>query len=182
MAKMTAKGVWLGGAGGGGVIITSADVAGALGMGLAPGPYHIGLAKYCLVEAAERCAEAEMCSYLARLAMKNSWTGQHRPARILGIANRAVNEVVHPPKCRTCRGRGEVWKRDNKLPAVCEKCNGEGLRTPSDRERALAIGLQGPSNWKLWEPRFMAAYHKARDWDKAVLNHLREQFCVEEVK
>jgi len=93
------------------------------------------------------------------LAMEMGWSSSKEP--IEKIVNRmvltALCEELIETKCRKCRGRGEVFRRNHPVE-TCRRCEGTGKETQSERKRAQSCEIE----WKNWRKRWAKKYAMVR--------------------
>lgn len=168
---MTARGVNLGGVGGGGrPLLTGMDVAGALGMAkIAQGPYLMGLAKY----GGDGQALKDLYYYAwmeaADIAVARKWDIERGKPRLRGISALAVDEVVGHHKCDKCQGTGY-----NAAHRRCSHCQGTTIE-PHPSERMLARKADIPeASWRSkWKHRYVKVLESMRRWDATAQSAIR---------
>jgi len=75
------------------------------------------------------------------------------------VVQLAVAEACDPPRCRTCRGRGWVYRNRRALRVECPRCAGTLADRRSDFQRARLAGIDRAAWKRRWGPRF---HHVAR--------------------
>lgn len=190
LGKMTAKGLLIDGSGfgGGSVLITQHDVAGAMGMGNLPAEAElVGRAKFSDDNQAQLALAGWVQSEFRRQCMRNGWKADYCE----GLATLCVFELVHPMRCSHCMGRGKTWQQeperadDGALLRIadrwveCKPCKGTGQSVLTVRNRA-AIAKIGKSQFNdVWAARADEMMTALFSLEERVLRHLWRQFQQE---
>lgn len=82
------------------------------------------------------------------------------PARTVAVAQAALREFSDPRQCRACSGQGYTRARQDAARRACSRCQGQGTRPISDRQRAGRIGACQKTYQDTWRP----VYEWALDW------------------
>jgi|GEM_PF-929462 hypothetical protein len=192
VAKLTARGVAIDGAGGGGgpVLISATDVGAALGMGrLKPEAILVGRAKFCDDNTAQLELAGWVQTELHRRCQRAGWKTDYCE----GLAQLCVFELVWPYRCTHCYGRGKVWiqqperrteDQDSAAPLVmvdrwlsCGRCKGTGQGRMSVRERS-AVAQIGKSQFRdAWAKRADDMLAELHSLEESCLRHLWRQFA-----
>lgn len=151
--------------------LTNEELAGALA-GLEEGPAEVMLVKY----AGHPIGRLHAIVYHAAAAMARNyrWTGELSLFR--RMARLAVAEVVAPPSCPACLGRGIV-KLEKYV--ACEECAGAGIGslTWTDRNAILRIDHAGKNHPDAplgpdERERYDAIYALVQGWESEGIAHL----------
>lgn len=139
LAKLTARGVAIGGAGGGRVEVAGTDVAAAIAFaGVGRTADRLIRFLYC----GDVCQEP-----LLQAALVHELRGKVAAERLLlgRLVRLALVELASRSVCKTCGGSGYV------AASLCEVCGGGGLKPFSQRMRADMIGVSQPSFHRHYE-------------------------------
>lgn len=194
VAKLTARGVAIDGAGGGGgpVLISATDVGAALGMGhLKPEAILVGRAKFCDDNTAQLELAGWVQTELHRRCQRAGWKTDYCE----GLAQLCVFELVWPYRCTHCYGRGKVWiqqperraeDQDSAAPLVmvdrwlsCGRCKGTGQGRMSVRERAAVAQITKSRFSETWAKRADDMLAELHSLEESCLRHLWRQFADE---
>lgn len=175
LGRLNAKTVDWTGAGGGKGGLSPSDVAFLLA-GL---PRHIEMVLLATY-AAQADAWDEIREILARRvgeeAKRRRWKLRRSEASIqilTGLVDIAMEEVLQPPHCKRCSGRGTVVAKG--LVTTCSQCTGTGLGRISNAEKARRCGLHPSSFKSTWSPRLEFPVRLLRDWMVTGLSHIRNR-------
>lgn len=164
LAKMTAKGVAIGGTGGGAVEISSMDVAAAIAFaGVTRTADRLVRFLYCNDGAQEALLQAALVHEL-RTRVK-----VERPL-LAGMVRLALVELATRSICRTCGGSGY------KATALCESCSGGGLKPLGQRERAAYLGLPRTSFQRHYEEPANQVYQYVAGLANDAMARIASQF------
>lgn len=89
----------------------------------------------------------------------------------------AIEEWLRPPRCRKCRGTGNVYQRVQGRVAVtdCDACHGHGTVALSGRARARRVGIPKST----WFDNAAAIYDRMLgtldNWNIRLLEHVHRQ-------
>lgn len=168
LARLTARGVQIGGVGGRSTTMTKEDIAAALGYALSsPVEGDWLLMAYCgeaLV--AERFFQGMMPrvrKLCAKYKVDSDWSHH--------LLNLAVTELLDAEVCRTCRGdEGRE----------CQVCNGLGLKPKSVRVRAQILGVGKDAFQRKYERLANEVYRELSHIDQCALRAVARQFAEDE--
>lgn len=165
---------WEGGGGGHGGM-TQSDVAAALA-GL-PRDVEMTLrAAYAADEAAWEEIASRLRGDMLQRSKRRRWRlrGTERWPRIFNaLVEIAMVEVLSPPNCRRCKGRGV--HRHRAVVKVCDRCGGSGMSRIPVAEKARRTGLHPSSFTTTWEPRLEEVVYQLRDWLDTGRRHVRDR-------
>lgn len=188
MAKMTAKGLLIDGSGfgGGSVVITQHDVAGAMGMGKLPAEaVLVGRAKFSDDNQAQLSLAGWVQTEFRRVCMRNGWKADYCE----GLATLCVFELVYPMRCSHCMGRGKTWQQepeqadDGSLLRMadrwleCKPCKGTGQSVLTVRNRAAIARISKSRFSETWAARADDMMKSLYTLEDMVLRHLWHQFA-----
>lgn len=166
LAKMTAKGVAIGGAAGGGTVeISKTDVAAAISFaGVSVTADRLIRFLYCQDTAQEPLLLAALVTELRKSVQVE------RPM-LYGLVRLALLEITHRKLCRTCNGYGTVAAKN------CEVCGGSGLKAMSQRERAAVLHVPDTTFRRNFEDHANTVYQYVSSMANSALARLAEQFA-----
>ncbi|MAX54486.1 MAG: hypothetical protein CL537_03050 [Alcanivoracaceae bacterium] len=188
MAKMTAKGLLIDGSGfgGGTVLITQHDVAGAMGMGNLPAEAElVARSKWCDDNQAQLALAGWVQTEFRRRCMRHGWKTDYCE----GLATVCVFELVCPMRCSDCMGRGKVWQQEPERAddgvllrmadrwVECKPCKGSGQSELTVRNRAAIAKISKSRFSETWGPRADEMMTTLYSLDQKVLRHLWHQFA-----
>ena len=163
-------------------LLLASEVAVAIA-GLEPyGAHLVAWTKYAGGSDSEAALVRELLLEASR------WPESMAPAKcqqLRQILAAALDEWLHPPRCRCCRGRGMRHKKDGNalIEMVCDACAGQGTRRMSRSARASKAGVP----WTTWANdggRREAVYNAALDaldrWDRDLLRHVWRRWRARE--
>jgi len=146
---------------------TSADIAASLA-GVEDVGYYTALVVYARQYEMRDKAEKALWLRVVDLAAKQRWSID-RPGILRLMAKMAVYEVVRPPKCWRCNGRGSI-RSGGTLVAECGECLGTGRGSLGVRELADAADMPKSTWHRVWHSRYLkVAALAAASLDAAVL-------------
>ncbi len=164
MAKMTAKGVLVSGAGGGLVEVSRADVAAALAFaGVSVTADRLVRFLYCADTAQAPLLQAALVHELRRSVPVE------RP-ELYSLVRLALAELSGQRVCATCCGHGVMGAK------VCGVCGGSGLKAWSQRQRATAIGVADTTFRRNLEGHADTVYQYVAAMANTALASLADQF------
>lgn len=164
MAKMTAKGVLVSGAGGGLVEVSRADVAAALAFaGVSVTADRLVRFLYCADAAQAPLLQAALVHELRRSVAVER-------AQLYSLVRLALDELSGQRVCATCCGHGTVGVK------ACDVCAGSGLKAWSQRQRATAIGVADTTFRRNLEGHADTVYQYVAAMANTALASLSEQF------
>ncbi len=137
LAMLTEHGIDLDHIPGGGSDFSALDIAGALGMTHAELGADLLLAKGTMSVSAYRSAKAGWRLRVGNHCLDEGWD-RGKPGTLIAMADYTLAEWIDPMRCRTCNGADVVI---HQVKRTCPACDGTGLREPSDRAIARALGL-----------------------------------------
>jgi hypothetical protein len=111
-------------------------------------------------EAAESRIVNYVCWFVNQWASRSHWKDA-TAERLDKMAAVAVYEVVRPTVCKKCAGQSEVMPLIPLHPwhvKPCKACNGAGVIQLTQRQIALAIGVDESNYRRAWKPRYGQAY------------------------
>jgi hypothetical protein len=136
--------------------MTNADILAALGMTHNRVGQGIVLARY----AADYSMLVEVhdagYAWAMTLAKERRWhpTRASVQVTLYKLVTLAIEELVAPQLCRTCRGRGQLLVRKRLLIEDCPVCKGAGQRPRGDRARARFVEV----DYRAWRRRWRLRY------------------------
>lgn len=165
LAKLTAKGVVIGGAGGGGLVeISRADVAAAIAFaGVSTTADRLIRWLYCGDAAQEPLLLAALMHELRRTVPVG------RPL-LYRMVRLALYELSNSSVCRTCAGAGR------KGLTLCEVCGGGGLKALAQRERASLLELSHTTFRRSHEAQADAVYQYVAGLANGAMASVAHQF------
>lgn len=153
---------------------TQAEIAAALG-GLPRLPYLLGLA--AINASWEVLPELERLLWLqlVDVSIEQRWLVTVGVPRTRYMAQMALWEYLHPPKCRRCHGKGEIYP-PNSAVQTCDLCEGTGSGKISIETRARWMRVR-KSTWRdVWAHRYERhAMRLVSNADGEIINHLRRK-------
>lgn len=166
LAKLTAKGVQIGGVAGGGTVeISRADVAAAISFaGVSVTADRLIRFLYCEDVSQEPLLLAALVHEL------RGSVAVERPT-LYALVRLALVEMVSRKVCRTCNGYGTVAARD------CAVCDGAGLKALSQRERAAVLGVALSTFQRHHEAHANTVYDYVAGMASGALARLAAQFA-----
>lgn len=113
--------------------------------------------------------------HLLRKAMRR--TRIYRHSREFGLLEKicvaVLNEWINP-NCHTCGGKGAFVDEERNLKITCATCSGSRLHRYSDRERAMAIGVDAQA-YRFIDKRFHTVMLCLHGADGGAAYTVREQ-------
>jgi len=153
LSKLTPKGLNLDGPrGGGGFTLSEMDVAAACSR-LTREQDQLLRAKYCGDEEAEKKVTVDIW---CRLRKEPGKIQECSKEALMRLAKQIAREIVMPPRCRRCKGRGHVC-HEKRAIKPCPSCSGTGVKYCSQYARARALDLP-ESTWR--HNRLSAVYKR----------------------
>lgn len=142
-------------------VLVGVEMAGLL-KGLPPIAVALAEAKYLQVMGAERRLYLHVLKERVETARREGWYGQAVFDVVESMCVIAVNEVVKPPRCKSCNGVGFAKAR------LCSTCHGSGFRYSSGRSLAQALQMPHESFRVLWRRRYDNVFNYVSDIDTQI--------------
>lgn len=150
--------------------IAPEDLAHALG-GLPRGPYLLARAVYAQDESVLDELERVALATIASKAFSPSQVA--RPGFLREVTRCCLADVVRPPKCPRCQGRGHIYERQGRVVA-CEVCEGGRVLLAGSARICRRLGI----GWRRWRG-IVGSYRQLEAglwaWRGLVIGHVRRK-------